>query len=89
MFPDSDFAKQYSCARTKTASIISEMADEHQKSMIKVLHNSTFSLVIDGSNDMDMKFIWLSQHTLMKKVIISKVLSLPNLFGDSTVENIA
>lgn len=52
---DYDFAKQYSSGRTKTTSIINEMADDHQKSVIKVLQNFEFSLAIDGSNNMDTK----------------------------------
>lgn len=55
MFPKSEVAKRYGCARTKTAAIIKELSSEERNSIVTVLQNAPFSLAIDGSNDTDAK----------------------------------
>jgi len=52
IFPDSQIAKAYSCAPTKSACIINgALAKELQKSLIEVMKSNPFSLATDGSND--------------------------------------
>ena len=55
IFPDSQIAKAYSCARTKSACIINgTLAKELQKSLIEVMKSSPFSLTTDESIDSDL-----------------------------------
>ena len=52
IFSDSQIAKAYSCARTKSACIINgALAKELQVSLIEVMKNNPFSLATDRSND--------------------------------------
>ncbi|GFN92215.1 connexin 27.5 [Plakobranchus ocellatus] len=51
MFPDSEIAEQYACARTKTRHIIDVLADDVEKKATKGAKQSVFSLSTDGSND--------------------------------------
>lgn len=52
IFPDSQIAKMYSCARTKTACILNgALAKELQASLIDSMKRNPFSLDTDGSND--------------------------------------
>ena len=52
IFPDSQIAKMYSCARTKTACILNgALAKELQATLIDIMKNNPFSLATDGSND--------------------------------------
>ncbi|XP_035217698.1 uncharacterized protein LOC118191009, partial [Stegodyphus dumicola] len=55
MFPDSEIAQKYACARTKTSSIVNDIACDAQSKTIAALQNSAFSVSIDGSNDSDWK----------------------------------
>ena len=52
IFPDSEIAKAYSCARTKTTCILNgAMASHFQLSLVEVMKMEAYSLAIDGSND--------------------------------------
>ncbi|GFN84467.1 hypothetical protein PoB_001097300 [Plakobranchus ocellatus] len=51
MFPDSEIAKQYTCAHTKTRRIIDVLADDVEKKVTKGAKQGVFSLSMDGSND--------------------------------------
>ncbi|XP_076318788.1 uncharacterized protein LOC143229845 isoform X1 [Tachypleus tridentatus] len=53
MFPDSDVAKKYGCARTKTTAIVQMLCCEDDKMISSILTNSVYSLATDGSTDMD------------------------------------
>ena len=56
MFPDSSIAKKYSCARTKTTSILNgAMAPEMKATLVELMKMEPFSICIDGSNDNDLK----------------------------------
>lgn len=44
MFPDSDIAKKYGCARTKTTAIIQVLGEEDDMAMSKILRTQPFSL---------------------------------------------
>ena len=51
MFPDSDIAKKYGCAATKTAAIINyAIAPSLHSTLIDYLQHNPFSLAIDGSS---------------------------------------
>lgn len=52
IFPDSEIAKAYSCARTKTTCILNgALATSLRKSLIDQMKVEPFSLATDGSND--------------------------------------
>lgn len=52
IFPDSEIAKGYSCARTKTTCIVNgALAKSLQQSLIEQMKSEPFSLATDGSND--------------------------------------
>ena len=52
IFPDSQIAKMYSCASTKTACILNgALAKELQGLLIDNMKQNPFSLATDGSND--------------------------------------
>ena len=52
IFPDSEVAKLYSCARTKTTCILNgALAMDLQKSLVEHMKSEPFSLATDGSND--------------------------------------
>ena len=52
IFPDSQIAKMYSCARMKTACILNgALAKQLQVSLIDMMKKNPFSLATDGSND--------------------------------------
>ena len=54
MFPDSEIAKKYGCAATKTAAIINNyyaIAPSLRSPLIEHLQQNPFSLAIDGSSD--------------------------------------
>ncbi|XP_063222680.1 xyloside xylosyltransferase 1 isoform X3 [Bacillus rossius redtenbacheri] len=50
MFPGSEIAKKYSCARTQTSAIIAEMEEETHAANVKILKSEVFSVATDGSN---------------------------------------
>ena len=55
-FPDSEIAKLYSCARTKTTCILNcVLAVDFQKSLVDHMKNEAFSLATDGSNGSGLK----------------------------------
>uniref|UniRef100_A0A1X7VIF7 DUF4371 domain-containing protein n=1 Tax=Amphimedon queenslandica TaxID=400682 RepID=A0A1X7VIF7_AMPQE len=52
MFPDSEIAKQFSCGRTKPTAVVKQALAPHSLSKVaSVASNSSFSLLMDGSND--------------------------------------
>jgi hypothetical protein len=52
IFPDSDIAKSYSCARTTTTCIVNGAIAPHFKSiLVEQMKRAPFSFAIDGSND--------------------------------------
>ncbi len=53
MFPDSEIAKQYGCARTKTANVIKILASTDDERITEVMKRSPYSLATDGSTDME------------------------------------
>ncbi len=52
IFPDSEIAKMYSCARTKTTCIVNGALAKHfLRSLVEHMKAEPFSLATDGSND--------------------------------------
>ncbi len=52
IFPDSDIAKGYASARTKTSCIVNRSLAPHFKSaLVSAMLSRPFSIAIDGSND--------------------------------------
>jgi hAT family C-terminal dimerisation region len=55
MFPDSDIAKNYQCAKTKTFCILNgALAPSFHAALVNVMQNNPYSLATDGSNDSDL-----------------------------------
>ena len=56
IFPDSEIAKAYSCARTKTTCILNGALAKHfRMDLVEHMKNEPFSLATDGSNDSGLK----------------------------------
>jgi hypothetical protein len=53
MFPDSEIAKKYGCARTKTSAIIGNLAKDTTSSIAEKLQNTLHACATDGSNDVN------------------------------------
>ena len=52
MFPDSEIAKKFSCARTKTiANVKKALAPHFTQRVIESMSSGPFSLLMDESND--------------------------------------
>ena len=52
MFPDSKIAEAYSCARTKTAAIVTHaLAPTLREEVVRVCRSSPFTILCDGGND--------------------------------------
>jgi len=52
MFPDSNVATKYGCARTKTAHVIDTLASDDAKRIVSGMQSGPFALATDGSNDL-------------------------------------
>ncbi|XP_071033051.1 SCAN domain-containing protein 3-like [Parasteatoda tepidariorum] len=91
MFPKSNIAKQYGCGRTKTSALVYQMASDHVDSMIKLMQHNSFSTACDGSNDVDHKLypVVISYFNPDEGLIQSNLLSVSNLSGDGTGQNIS
>ncbi|KAJ8873574.1 hypothetical protein PR048_024392 [Dryococelus australis] len=82
MFSDSEIAEKYSCARTKTCAIVTEIAKSEEQKFVWTLQQcAVFSLSTDGSNDSYTKLYpvvatYYNDETLM---IESSVLCIPVL----------
>jgi hypothetical protein len=53
MFSDSECAKRYGCARTKTTAIIQMLGKDDESRITEILKKQAFSLATDGSTDLD------------------------------------
>lgn len=53
MFPDSQIAQQYACARTKTAATLNTLSSNDEQVISDLMFRSPFSIATDGSTDMD------------------------------------
>lgn len=84
-------AKTYSCGRTKRTAIISKMANDIKQCMILNLKGIADIVSTDGSKDVDMKLYPIVSIYLDEGLskVVNCLLSVPNLEGKSTGENIA
>ena len=83
MFPDSEIAKQFACARTKTTAIVKEaLSPYHLKTTIESMCNP-FSVLIDESNDKTDKSC-----IILVRVLDSTVGDIRTRFLDMPVVNI-
>nr|XP_042907634.1 uncharacterized protein LOC122271209 [Parasteatoda tepidariorum] len=91
MFPKSEIAKRYGCAKTKTASLVHEMAMDRTSEIIKYLQEQAFTAACDGSHEADYKLypVVVSYFNVDLQRIESTLLAIPNLEGNSTGENIS
>ena len=91
MFPDSQLANKFACGRTKTTAIVKTLAYDRTSSLINIIRNNPFALSTDGSND-DLKLYPIVVRVFNynnNQRISANLLSLPNLDGASTGQNIA
>ncbi|XP_063222953.1 uncharacterized protein LOC134531219 [Bacillus rossius redtenbacheri] len=90
MFPNSEEAKKFGCARTKSTAIVKEMATDATDKIVSNLQTVAFSVATDGSNDSESKLypLVVTFFDANLKMIVSRLLSLPVLQGDSTGRNI-
>ena len=89
MFPDSNIAKNYSSARTKTGAIINEMSTIVQSEISSSLSSLPFSISTDGSNDLTKIYpVVIRYYDSSRELILPKVLAIPNCSGDCTGKNI-
>lgn len=91
MFPDSEIAKKYSSARTKTTAIVKEMGMEYKSEILDLIRTAPFCVSTDGSNNTDSKLypIVVTCFNPVSSEIVSNLLTVPALEGDSTGHNIA
>nr|XP_042913534.1 uncharacterized protein LOC122273560 [Parasteatoda tepidariorum] len=91
MFPDSEIARKYGCARTKTSAIVKEMAKSEKESIVEILKRSPFSIATDGSNKTDCKLypICVTYYNEELLHIETSLLCSPVLSSDGTGVNIA
>lgn len=91
MFPKEEIAKHYGCGRTKTTAIVHQMAHDRTSDVVKLLQEAPFSAACDGSHESDYKLypIIVNYFNPNLGIIESTLLSIPNLVGNSTGENIS
>ena len=90
MFPDSEIAKKYGCARTKTTAIIGEMANTSKQGLVDLLKTKPYSIATDGSNDDNSQLYPIVATVFDDKTscVESYLLAVPNLEGACTGLNI-
>nr|XP_042902141.1 uncharacterized protein LOC122270094 [Parasteatoda tepidariorum] len=90
MFPKSDVAKKYGAGRTKTAAIISKIADVKKASIVESLQKQMFAVATDGSNDTDAQLypIVVSYFDANAGEVKVSLLAVPTLDLSSTGQNI-
>lgn len=79
MFPDSDTAKSYYCARTKSTAILKCMAEKTVSDIILTLRSSQFSVSTDGSTDQNSNKLYpivVRYFDSSKQNIVSALLSI-------------
>lgn len=90
MFPDSNIAAKYGCARTKTSAIIDVMSKDTASNIASAARNNPFSLSTDGSNDGGSEQLYpvlLTYFDENKGKVVNGLLSLPATDISSTGEN--
>ncbi|KAK7504777.1 hypothetical protein BaRGS_00003805 [Batillaria attramentaria] len=91
MFPDSDIAKQFQCARSKGTAIVKEMAAQTTLGLAERMKKQPFTISTDGSNDKGGQKLFplvvrtVDPHT---KEVRSDALAVPAIEGSATGVNI-
>ena len=91
MFPDSEIAKQYSCARTKTTNIVGCLANNDMEKLAGRMKNEKYSIATDGSTDLgSIKLYPLVVKTFdnLKGDVVCDLLCIKECSERSTSENI-
>ena len=90
MFPDSEIAKKYWCARTKTSAIIGNLAKDTTSSIAEKLQNTPYACATDGSNDVNTQLYPLVIRYFNKDIdkIMTALLSMPSCNESCTGEHI-
>ena len=86
MFPNSEIAQAFSCARTKATAIVKDLAKKHQGGLLQRMWNGPFSMATDGSNDSNSKLYPIVVHTVNPETLTvdAEVVSVPVLEESGT-----
>lgn len=89
--PDSDIAKKFACARTKTTAIVKCMGRYVKDELVVKMKNNAFSIATDGSNDHNSKLypMVVTINNEATECVTTELLSVPELDSSSTAVNIS
>ena len=90
MFPDTEIAKKYGCARTKTSAIIDNLSRDKIETIVETLQKTFFACATDGSNDVNTQLYPIVVRYYNKEIdqIMTALLSMPSCNESCTGENI-
>ncbi|KAL8602817.1 hypothetical protein ACOMHN_061051 [Nucella lapillus] len=89
MFPKSEIAQRYGCARTKTTSLLQTCSSTHQDALAEQMKNGPFIIGTDGSQEGTEKFYPIVVRTLTPAgTITTELLANPTCDESATGENI-
>ncbi|KAL8593255.1 hypothetical protein ACOMHN_009909 [Nucella lapillus] len=89
MFPNSEIAQRYGCARTKTTSLLQTCSSTHQDALAEQMKNGPFIIGTDGSQEGTEKFYPIVLRTLTPAgTITTELLANPTCDESATGENI-
>ncbi|KAL8599767.1 hypothetical protein ACOMHN_040477 [Nucella lapillus] len=89
MFPKSEIAQRYGCARTKTTSLLQTCSSTHQDALTEQMKNGPFIIGTDGSQEGTEKFYPIVVRTLTPAgTITTELLANPTCDESATGENI-
>lgn len=90
VFPTSDVAKRYPCARTKTTAVVGEMANYAQERMVSSLKRNVFAVAVDASNDSQAQLypIVMTYYVEESGLVESKLFCLNALEGQASGRSI-
>eukprot|EP00745_Piridium_sociabile_P044218 TRINITY_DN9223_c0_g2_i7.p1 TRINITY_DN9223_c0_g2~~TRINITY_DN9223_c0_g2_i7.p1 ORF type:complete len:286 (-),score=56.51 TRINITY_DN9223_c0_g2_i7:367-1224(-) len=89
MFPDSNIAEAYRCARTKTAAIVNELCANSKAELTQCMQRRPFVLGTDGSQEGEEKYFPIVVSALDPQGNIkTELLSVPSCETSATGENI-
>lgn len=86
MFPKCEDAKRYGCGRTKTTTIVGEMAADAEQTMVEALKHRAFAIAVDGSKDSGSQLypIVATYYVEESRNVESRLLCLQELHGEAT-----
>ena len=85
-----DVVEQYGCTHVKTTVIVKELASSAIEDLITQIGTKPFSIACDRSNDSDHKLypLIITFFNSLESVVENRLLSIPDLIGDETGQNI-